>query len=152
MCIAAGSSLPLRRAVGGHAAGLDEKAEGRAAPAYLHLEDVRTGDSRGASASYTARSQALSAQDKQCLQQSLDRLQNALKVKDPLGFLTSEGTARLCCGSRGTAQTYTYWRTGDSHSNRSLPDLGQGSTAHLLCCVCGQRSLPPPTVCAACPQ
>ena len=57
-----------------------------------------------------APSKALSAQDKQCLQQSIDRLQNAHKVKDPLGFLTSEGTARLCCGSRGTAQTYTYRR------------------------------------------
>ena len=44
----------------------------------------------------TARSKAWSAQDKQCLQQSIDRLQNAHKVKNPIGFLTSEGTALLC--------------------------------------------------------
>ena len=97
--------------VGEHAAALDEKAEGRAAPARTFTSRT-TGPVTGPRSerlvlSYTARSQALSAQDKQCLQQSLDRLQNALKVKDPLSFLTSEGTARLCCGSRGTAQTYT---------------------------------------------
>jgi len=44
----------------------------------------------------TARSKVWSAQDKQCLQQSIDRLQNAHKVKNPIGFLTSEGTALLC--------------------------------------------------------
>jgi hypothetical protein len=62
--------------------------------AYVHLEDHRAAER--APRSSTARSKALSAQDKQCLQQSIDRLQNAHKVKNPVGFLTSEGTALLC--------------------------------------------------------